>query len=136
MDKQLQYFIQNHFQTRFRFRNAFESRLTFAILRILIKEHPESLLLTKSEIEQLAGIKLEAPVLIREYFPQRSVVILLTALDELITLNLQEQSLHGQIRYPLFQSVQLDERLQELVLNLNVKALPQLTRWSVDLKGW
>lgn len=134
LNRALQQFIQAHFQTRFRFRNAFESRLTLAILHLLIEEHPESLLLTRSEIERLAGTSLEAPALLREYFPQRSVTLLATALDELTSLSIQDPGSAGQIRYPLFRRIQLDQVAERLRFDLNVEALPVLTRWSGELR--
>ena len=101
-------FIQSHFQTRFRFRNAFETQLTVQILSRLIGEHPESLLLTRRDVEALAGCSLDAPALQREYFPQRAMTLLETALDELVTLSVIIHQDQGRTRYPLFRSVQLD----------------------------
>ncbi|WP_235810657.1 hypothetical protein [Lactiplantibacillus fabifermentans] len=69
MRKVLLQFIQSRFQTHFRFRNAFESALTLKILLRLINEHPESLLLTKQDVETMLGCSLDDPQLQREYFP-------------------------------------------------------------------
>lgn len=126
-------FIQNHFQTRFRFRNAFESRLTVGILDRLIREHPDSLLLTRREVERMTGCALDAPELRREYFPQQSITLLETALDELTSLSVVAVQPEGRIRYPLFHSVQLDQVCERIMFNLNVAVLPQLTTWSHEL---
>lgn len=127
-------FIQNHFQTRFRFRNAFEAQLTVQILSRLIGEHPESLLLTRRDVEVLAGCSLDNPALRREYFPKSAMTLLETALDELVTLSVITQRDQGRIRYPLFRSVQLDQVCQRIVFNLNLDVLPQLTDWSRELQ--
>ncbi|KZT82872.1 hypothetical protein Nizo1840_1759 [Lactiplantibacillus plantarum] len=127
-------FIQSHFQTRFRFRNAFETQLTVQILSRLIGEHPESLLLTRRDVEALAGCSLDAPALQREYFPQRAMTLLETALDELVTLSVIIHQDQGRTRYPLFRSVQLDQVCQRIVFNLNLDVLPQLTNWSWELQ--
>ncbi|KZU14719.1 hypothetical protein Nizo2264_0915 [Lactiplantibacillus plantarum] len=127
-------FIQSHFQTRFRFRNAFEAQLTVQILTRLIGEHPESLLLTRRDVEALAGCSLDAPALRREYFPKSAMTLLETALDELVTLSVITQQDQGRTRYPLFRSVQLDQVCQRIVFNLNLDVLPQLTNWSWELQ--
>ena len=127
-------FIQNHFQTRFRFRNVFEAQLTVQILTRLISEHPESLLLTRHDIEALAGCSLEAPALQREYFPQSAMTLLETALDELATLSVIVTQAQGRTRYPLFRSVQLDQVCQRISFNLNLDVLPQLTDWAQELQ--
>jgi len=131
--KALLQFIQHRFQTRFRFRNEFETVLTLKILLRLITEHPESLLLTKSEVEAMVGKPLDAPDLQREYFPKRSITLLETALDELTTLSVVRQQSTGRTRYPLFQSIQIDQTCERIVFNLNVAVLPQLTQWSTEL---
>jgi len=131
--KELLQFIQSRFQTRFRFRNEFEAVLTLKILLRLITEHPESLLLTKSEIESMVGTPLDAPELQREYFPKQSITLLETALDELTTLSVVQQQSTGRTRYPLFQSIQIDQTCERIVFNLNVAVLPQLTQWSTEL---
>lgn len=133
MTPTLRQFIQARFQTRFRFRNAFEARLTVQILGRLINEHPESLLLTRSEVEMLAGCSLDSPELVREYFPQSSMTLLATALDELTTLGIQVMTPEVQTRYPLFRSIQIDRVCERIVFHLNVDALPQLTVWSREL---
>lgn len=133
MRKELLQFIQSRFQTRFRFRNEFEAVLTLKILLRLITEHPESLLLTKSEIESMVGTPLDAPKLQREYFPKQSITLLETALDELTTLSVVQQQSTGRTRYPLFQSIQIDQTCERIVFNLNVAVLPQLTQWSIEL---
>ncbi|WP_318766991.1 hypothetical protein [Lactiplantibacillus carotarum] len=133
MNNRLLQFIQNHFQTRFRFRNAFESSLTVGILDRLIREHPESLLITRREVEQLTGCSLDAPALQREYFPQQAITLLETALDELTSLSVVVQQPEGRTRYPLFRSVQIDQVCERMMFNLNVDVLPQLTRWSREL---
>lgn len=133
MRKELLQFIQSRFQTRFRFRNEFEAVLTLKILLRLITEHPESLLLTKSEIESMVGTPLDAPELQREYFPKQSITLLETALDELTTLSVVQQQSTGRTRYPLFQSIQIDQTCERIVFNLNVAVLPQLTQWSTEL---
>lgn len=125
-------FIQSHFQTRFR--NAFETQLTVQILSRLIGEHPESLLLTRRDVEALAGCSLDAPALQREYFPQRAMTLLEKALDELVTLSVIIHQDQGRTRYPLFRSVQLDQVCQRIVFNLNLDVLPQLTDWSRELQ--
>ncbi|MFB9768871.1 hypothetical protein [Lactiplantibacillus modestisalitolerans] len=127
-------FIQNHFETHFRFRNAFESQLTVTILMRIITEHPESLLVTRADVERATGCSLDDPQLRREYFPQSALVLLTTALDELMTLSITVHNLHGRVRFPLFHSVQLDELGQQLIFHLNVDVLPQLTRWAVELQ--
>jgi len=131
--KELLQFIQSRFQTRFRFRNEFEAVLTLKILLRLITEHPESLLLTKSEIESMVGTPLDAPELQREYFPKQSITLLETALDELTTLSVVQRQSTGRTRYPLFQSIQIDQTCERIVFNLNVAVLPQLTQWSTEL---
>lgn len=133
MRKELLQFIQSRFQTRFRFRNEFEAVLTLKILLRLITEHPESLLLTKSEIESMVGTPLDAPELQREYFPKQSITLLETALDELTTLSVVQQQSTGRTRYPLFQSIQIDQTCERIVFDLNVAVLPQLTQWSTEL---
>ena len=133
MRKELLQFIQSRFQTRFRFRNEFEAVLTLKILLRLITEHPESLLLTKSEIESMVGTPLDAPELQREYFPKQSITLLETALDELTTLSVVQRQSTGRTRYPLFQSIQIDQTCERIVFNLNVAVLPQLTQWSTEL---
>ncbi|MFC6202779.1 hypothetical protein ACFP1L_12980 [Lactiplantibacillus nangangensis] len=133
MRKELLQFIQSRFQTRFRFRNEFEAVLTLKILLRLITEHPESLLLTRSEIESMVGTPLDAPELQREYFPKQSITLLETALDELTTLSVVQQQSTGRTRYPLFQSIQIDQTCERIVFNLNVAVLPQLTQWSTEL---
>lgn len=127
-------FIQSHFQTRFRFRNAFESQLTIAILTRLIQEHPESLLLTRREIEQLTGCSLDAPELRREYFPQSAMTLLETALDELTSLSVVVTQPQGRTRYPLFHSVQLDQVCERLIFHVNLDVLPRLTSWATELQ--
>ncbi|RRK11411.1 hypothetical protein D1831_02445 [Lactiplantibacillus garii] len=134
MNNQLLQFIQKRFQTRFRFRNAFESRLTVGILTRLILEHSESLLLTRREIETLTGCSLDDPVLQREYFPQRTITLLETALDELTNLSLVVTPAEGRIQYPLFRSIQIDQVCERIVFNLNLDVLPQLTDWSKELR--
>lgn len=134
MTESLLQFIQNHFQTRFRFRNGFESRLTVQILTRLISEHSESLLLTRPEIERLAGCSLDAPELRREYFPKSEMTLLETALDELTMLSVMIVQDQGRTRYPLFRSVQLDQVCQRIVFNLNLDVLPQLTSWAQELQ--
>lgn len=133
MRKVLLQFIQSRFQTHFRFRNAFESALTLKILLRLINEHPESLLLTKQDVETMLGCSLDDPQLQREYFPQRSITLLETALDELSTLSVIVQHPEGRVRYPLFHSIQIDQVCERIVFNLNVAVLPQLTQWSQEL---
>ncbi|WP_033613633.1 hypothetical protein [Lactiplantibacillus fabifermentans] len=133
MRKVLLQFIQSRFQTHFRFRNAFESALTLKILLRLINEHPESLLLTKQDVETMLGCSLDDPQLQREYFPQRSITLLETALDELSMLSVIVQHPEGRVRYPLFQSIQIDQVCERIVFNLNVAVLPQLTQWSQEL---
>ncbi|KRO26967.1 hypothetical protein [Lactiplantibacillus fabifermentans] len=39
----------------------------------------------------------------------------------------------GRVRYPLFQSIQIDQVCERIVFNLNVAVLPQLTQWSQEL---
>jgi len=131
--KALLQFIQSRFQTRFRFRNEFETILTLKILLRLITEHPESLLLTKRDVENMVGQPLDAPELQRDYFPQRSITLLETALDELTTLSVVCQQTTGRTRYPLFQSIQIDQTCERIVFNLNVAVLPKLTQWSTEL---
>lgn len=133
MRKVLLQFIQSRFQTHFRFRNAFESALTLKILLRLINEHPESLLLTKQDVETMLGCSLDDPQLQREYFPKRSITLLETALDELSMLSVIVQHPEGRVRYPLFQSIQIDQVCERIVFNLNVAVLPQLTQWSQEL---
>ena len=133
MRKELLQFIQSRFQTRFRFRNEFEAVLTLKILLRLITEHPESLLLTRSEIESMVGTPLAAPELQREYFPKQSSTLLETALDALTPLSVVQPPSTGRTRYPLFQSIQIDQTCERIVFNLNVAVLPQLTQWSTEL---
>ncbi|AVK62021.1 hypothetical protein C5Z25_09655 [Lactobacillus sp. CBA3605] len=133
MRKALLQFIQARFQTRFRFRNEFESELTLKILQRLINEHPESLLLTRHDVERMLGQSLDTPALQREYFPQRSITLLETVLDELNTLSVVVQQPLGRTRYPLFRSIQIDQVCERIVFNLNVDVLPQLTQWSTEL---
>ncbi len=134
LKNQLLQFIQNHFQTRFRFRNAFESQLTISILTRLILEHSESLLLTRQDVERLTGCSLDDPALQREYFPQRAITLLETALDELTSLSIVVTHPEGRVRYPLFRSVQIDQVCERIVFNLNLDVLPQLTDWAHELK--
>ncbi|MFD1420790.1 hypothetical protein [Lactiplantibacillus songbeiensis] len=133
MRKELLQFIQTRFQTKFRFRNEFETVLTLKILLRLINEHPESLLLTKHDVETMVGQALDDPALQREYFPQRSMTLLETALDNLSTLSVIVQQSVGRVRYPLFHSIQIDQVCERIVFNLNVDVLPQLNVWSTEL---
>jgi len=131
--KELLQFVQSHFQTKFRFRNEFEVVLTLKILLRLINEHPESLLLTKRDVEAMVGQSLDDPVLQREYFPQQSLTILETALDNLSTLSVIVPQSMGRVRYALFHSIQIDQVCDRIVFNLNLDVLPQLNQWSTEL---
>lgn len=133
MRKELLQFVQSHFQTKFRFRNEFEVVLTLKILLRLINEHPESLLLTKRDVEAMVGQSLDDPVLQREYFPQQSLTILETALDNLSTLSVIVPQSMGRVRYALFHSIQIDQVCDRIVFNLNLDVLPQLNQWSTEL---
>ena len=135
LKNQLLQFIQNHFQTRFRFRNAFESQLTISILTRLILEHSESLLLTRQDVERLTGCSLDDPALQREYFPQHAITLLETALDELTSLSIVVTHSEGRVRYPLFRSVQIDQVCERIMFNLNLDVLPQLTDWANELNS-
>lgn len=125
--------MQSHFQTKFRFRNEFEANLTLKILVHLVEEHADSWLLTRREIEAMVGQSLDAPALRRAYFPLKTITLLETALDELSTLSLIVSQSEGRTRYPVFQSIQLDQVCERLMFHLNVAVLPRLTQWAGEL---
>ncbi|MFC6181076.1 hypothetical protein [Lactiplantibacillus daowaiensis] len=133
MNRELWQFMQARFQTKFRFRNEFESTLTLKILLRLVTEHTESLLLTRHDVETMLGQSLDAPNIRRAYFPKQTMTMLETALDELSTLSIIVQAQVGRVRYPVFHSVQIDQVCDRIVFNLNIDVLPQLNQWSTEL---